>query len=105
MTEIKQFVEFVAKSLVEHPGDIHITEVDGEDGKTRVLELKCHPDDVGQIIGRNGRTIKALRTLLVTAAARTGVRAVLEIADGEGDYADAGPEEAAAEDAAASDGI
>lgn len=79
---MKQFVEFVAKSLVEHPGDVHITEVDGEDGKTRVLELKCHPDDVGQIIGRSGRTIKALRTLLVTAAARTGVRAVLEIADG-----------------------
>ncbi|MBN1919242.1 MAG: KH domain-containing protein [Verrucomicrobia bacterium] len=99
---MKQFIEFVVKSLVEHPGDVQITEANGEDGKTRVLELKCHPDDVGQIIGRNGRTIKALRTLLVTAAARTGMRAVLELADGEADYADAGADETA-EDAVASD--
>ena len=90
MTEMKKFIEFVAKSLVEHPGEVQTTEADGEDGKTRVLELRCHPDDIGQLIGRSGRTIKALRTLLVTAAARTGTRAVLEVADGGEDAAEGG---------------
>lgn len=81
---MKAFIELVARSLVAHPDDVVITEAEGEDGTTRVLQLQCHKDDLGQIIGRGGRTIKALRTLLVTAAARSGVRAVLEVANGEG---------------------
>jgi predicted RNA-binding protein YlqC (UPF0109 family) len=84
VTEMKAFIELAAKSLVAHPDEVVITEAEGEDGTTRVLELRCAKDDLGQIIGRGGRTIKALRTLLVTAAARTGVRAVLEVANGEG---------------------
>jgi predicted RNA-binding protein YlqC (UPF0109 family) len=81
VTEMKAFIEFVTKSLVDHPDHVQIAEAEGDDEKTLVLELHCNPDDVGKIIGRNGRTIKALRTLLVTAAAKHGLRAVLEIAD------------------------
>ena len=81
MTEMKEFIEFVAKSLVDHPDEVQVAEVEGEDEKTRILELRCNKDDVGKIIGRNGRTIQALRTLLVTAAAKHGVRAVREILD------------------------
>jgi len=81
VTEMKAFIEYVAKTLADHPDKVQITEVEGDDGTTRVLELQCHEDDVGRIIGRNGRTIKALRTLLTTAAARNNIRAVLEIAE------------------------
>jgi len=77
---MKTFIEYVAKTLADHPDQVQITEVEGDDGSTRVLELRCHEDDVGRIIGRNGRTIKALRALLTTAAARNDIRAVLEIA-------------------------
>ena len=80
MTEMKTFIEYVAKTLADHSDKVQITEVEGDDGSTRVLELRCHEDDVGRIIGRNGRTIKALRALLTTAAARNDIRAVLEIA-------------------------
>jgi predicted RNA-binding protein YlqC (UPF0109 family) len=81
VTDMKAFIEFVAKGLVDHPDQVQIAEAQGDDEKTLVLELRCNPDDVGKIIGRNGRTIKALRTLLVTAAARAGARAALEIAE------------------------
>ncbi len=81
MDEMKRFIEFVAKSLVDHPDEVQVAESDGEDGKTLVLELRCNKDDVGRIIGRGGRTIKALRTLLVTAAAKHDTHAALEIVD------------------------
>lgn len=80
MTEMKAFIEYVAKTLADHPDSVQITEAEGDDGTTHILELQCHEDDIGRIIGRNGRTIKALRTLLTTAAARNNIRAVLEIA-------------------------
>ena len=76
---MKQFIEFVAKGLVDYPDEVQVSEAEGE--KTLILELRCNKEDVGKIIGRGGRTIKALRTLLVTAAAKHGVRAVLEILD------------------------
>jgi len=79
VTEMKAFIEFVAKTLVDHPDEVEVSEIEGE--KARVFELRCNKEDVGKIIGRNGRTIKALRTLLVTAAAKHDVRAVLEILD------------------------
>jgi predicted RNA-binding protein YlqC (UPF0109 family) len=79
MTEMKQFIEFVVKSVVDHPNEVSVTEAESD--QTLILELRCNKEDAGKIIGRGGRTIKALRTLLVTAGAKQGVRAVLELVD------------------------
>ena len=76
---MKELVEYIVRALVDHPDDIRITEVDGE--RTVVLELRCHPDDVGKVIGKSGKTVGAIRTLLSTAAARKNRRAMLEVAE------------------------
>ncbi len=76
---MKDLVEHIARSLVDHPDDVRVTEVDGE--KTVVFELRCHPDDLGKVIGKGGKTIGAIRMLLTTAAARQGRRAMLEVVD------------------------
>lgn len=74
---IKELIEYLTRSLVDHPDDVKVHVIEGE--KTMVLELRVHPNDMGQIIGKNGRTAKAVRTLLNAAATKVGVRAVLEI--------------------------
>lgn len=76
---MRELIEFVAKKLVDHPEDIEITEVDGE--RTVVFELRCNPSDIGKVIGKSGKTVGALRTLLGTVAARQKRRAVLEVVD------------------------
>ena len=76
---MKDLVEHIVRSLVDHPDDVRVTEVDGE--KTVVFELRCHPDDLGKVIGKGGKTIGAIRMLLTTAAARQGRRAMLEVVD------------------------
>jgi len=76
---MKDLVEHIARSLVDHADDVRVTEVDGE--KTVVFELRCHPDDLGKVIGKGGKTIGAIRMLLTTAAARQGRRAMLEVVD------------------------
>lgn len=77
VSEMKEFVEFIAKSLVDHPDEVEVKRIDGE--KTVVFELRVNKSDIGKIIGKNGRTIRAIRTLLTTTAAKHGQRAVLEI--------------------------
>jgi len=77
VTGLKDFIEFVAKNLVDYPEEVEVSQIDGE--KTTIFELKVNKEDIGKIIGKGGRTIKALRTLLVTTAAKNGIRAVLEI--------------------------
>jgi len=74
---LKDLIEFITRSLVDHPEDVTVQVVEGE--KTMVLELRVHPNDMGQIIGKNGRTAKAVRTLLNAAGTKIGIRAVLEI--------------------------
>jgi hypothetical protein len=74
---MKELVEFVAKALVDHPEAVEVREVEGE--KTTIIELKVADDDVGKVIGRQGRTARALRTVLAAAATRVRKRAVLEI--------------------------
>lgn len=74
---MKQFVEFIAKALVDSPDDVHVHEVEGE--RTTVYELRVGEGDLGKVIGKGGQTAKALRILLAAAAARKGKRAVLEI--------------------------
>ena len=76
---MKELVEYVARALVDHPDDVTVVVVEGE--RTKVLELSVHPDDMGQVIGKQGRTAKAIRTLLSAAATKENVRAVLEIVE------------------------
>ncbi len=70
---------YVAKSLVDHPDDVTVTAVE-DDGET-VLELRVHPDDMGKVIGKRGRTAKAIRTMVKAAATREGTNASVEIVE------------------------
>jgi predicted RNA-binding protein YlqC (UPF0109 family) len=74
---MKEFVEFVVKALVDNPEQVDVKEVDGE--RVVVFELRLNQGDIGKIIGKSGRTITAIRTLLTSAAAKQGKRAMLEI--------------------------
>lgn len=74
---MKALVEFIAKSLVDHPEEVQVNEVEGE--QTSVLELKVAKEDLGKVIGRQGRTARAIRTILGAASIRSNKRTVLEI--------------------------
>lgn len=76
MTE--EVLEFVTKEIVDHPDDVRITTVDEGEGEY-TLELRVHPEDMGKIIGKRGRTAKALRTMVKAAATREGTSATVEI--------------------------
>jgi uncharacterized protein len=76
---MQAFLEYIVKGLVEHPGDVTVTPVDREG--TTVYELRLHPQDVGKIIGRQGMTINAIRSLLLAGSARKGLRCTLEIVE------------------------
>jgi predicted RNA-binding protein YlqC (UPF0109 family) len=76
---MKDLVEYIVRTLVDHPEDVKITEVDGE--RTVIFELRCHADDVGKVIGKSGKTVGAIRTLLSTVAARQNKRAMLEVVE------------------------
>ena len=73
----RELVEYVAKSLVDDPDSVTVTEV--EDAEGTVIELHVAEDDMGKVIGRNGSVAKALRTLLKVTAARDGEPVSLEI--------------------------
>lgn len=76
---MKEFLEFVAKHLVDDPGAVQVL----QDTKEERLVFKLHvaPGDVGKVIGKMGRTAHAMRTLLAAVAAKEGRRAILEIED------------------------
>jgi len=74
---LKELVEYIAKALVDHPEQVNVNEVDGE--KTTILELSVAEDDLGKVIGKGGRTARAMRTILSAAATKANKRAVLEI--------------------------
>ncbi len=76
---MKELIEYVVKTLVDHPDEVRIAEIEGE--KTIVFELRCNPEDVGKVIGKSGKTVGALRTLLSTVAARQNRRAMLEVVE------------------------
>jgi len=76
---LQTYVRTVLTELVDHPEDIKLTELAG--AKSVVFELRCHQDDVGKVIGKNGKTISAVRTLIGTAAARQGLRALIEVVE------------------------
>ncbi len=76
---MKQILENIAKALVDAPNEVQITEVDGD--KTVIFELRCNAKDVGKIIGKSGKTVGAMRTILNSMAAKQGRKAVLEVVD------------------------
>jgi predicted RNA-binding protein YlqC (UPF0109 family) len=76
---MKDFVLYIARALAEHPQELSVTEIRGR--QTSILELRSSPKDLGRLIGRSGKTIGALRTLLSNLAARQNRRAILEVAE------------------------
>ena len=73
----KELVEFIARSLVDNPDQVAVRESEGDQGS--VLELSVSRDDLGKIIGKQGRTARAIRTILGAVSAKTKKRVVLEI--------------------------
>ncbi len=74
---LKELIEFIAKALVDKPDEVHVEQVSGE--QTIVLELRVAKDDLGKVIGKQGRTVKAMRSLLSAASSKLKKRADLEI--------------------------
>ncbi len=74
---MREFVEYIVKSIVDNPGQVEVNEVQGS--RTTVYELRVAQSDLGKVIGKGGQTAKSIRTILAAAAARQGKRAVLEI--------------------------
>jgi len=74
---LKELVEFMAKALVDSPEQVKVAEIEGE--KTSVIELSVAKDDLGKVIGKQGRTARAMRTILSAASTKVKKRAVLEI--------------------------
>ena len=74
---MKALIEYIAKSLVDNPEEVQVSEVEGE--QTTVLELKVAKEDLGKVIGKQGRTARAMRTILGAASTKMKKRAVLEI--------------------------
>jgi predicted RNA-binding protein YlqC (UPF0109 family) len=77
MEDLKEIVSFIAKALVDDPEEVEVEVVEGE--KTVIVELSVAPSDLGKVIGKDGRTARALRTLLAATSAKHEKRAVLEI--------------------------
>ncbi len=75
--QLRELIEFLTQALVDKPDEVVVTEVAGE--KTTVYELRVGEGDLGKVIGKHGRTIRAIRTVLSAAATKQNKRAVLEI--------------------------
>ena len=78
---MKDFVAYIVKNLVDYPDQVKITEIAGT--HTVILELSVEKSDIGKIIGKRGKTINAIRTLLMSVASRNGIRVNLEILEEE----------------------
>jgi len=74
---MKELIEYIAKSIVNSPDDVVVTEEENEQGIT--LKLQVADDDKGRVIGKQGRIAEAMRTLVRVKAAKAGTRAILEI--------------------------
>jgi predicted RNA-binding protein YlqC (UPF0109 family) len=74
---VKQLVETVCKALVDNPDQVTVTQIDGE--QTTILELRVHQSDLGKVIGKQGRTARAMRTILAAAGMKQKRRYNLEI--------------------------
>jgi len=77
MIEMKELIEYIAKVLVDNPEEVKVTELQGE--QTSVIELRVAKEDLGKVIGKQGRTARAIRTILGAASTKLKKRSVLEI--------------------------
>ncbi|PJZ69541.1 RNA-binding protein [Leptospira perolatii] len=76
---MEELIRYIVTSLVDHPEEISVTEIEGEE--QTVLELRVSPKDVGKVIGKNGRIAKSLRAILTAASVKAGKNFSLEIID------------------------
>ncbi|MCZ7592868.1 MAG: KH domain-containing protein [Kiritimatiellae bacterium] len=76
---MKEFVIETLRWFVEHPDDLRVSSLDGE--RTVLMEVRCHPDDIGKVIGKSGKVIQSLRILASALAAKDNRRAVLEVVE------------------------
>ncbi|MBP3915262.1 MAG: KH domain-containing protein [Clostridium celatum] len=76
---MKDLVEIIAKSLVDNPNEVHVNEIQGE--QDLILELRVAPEDMGKVIGKQGRVAKAIRTVVKAAALNENQKVVVEIID------------------------
>lgn len=76
---MESLITFLVRALVDHPDQVELSSTEAEGA--RVFELKVAPEDIGKVIGRDGRTVNAIRTLLSAAAQKQGLKARLEIKD------------------------
>ncbi|MEM7390738.1 MAG: KH domain-containing protein [Verrucomicrobiota bacterium] len=76
---MRELVECIIKTLVDHPKDIELTAVEGE--KTSIYELRLNQEDIGKVIGKSGKTVAAIRGLLTAVAARHGRKATFEVVE------------------------
>jgi predicted RNA-binding protein YlqC (UPF0109 family) len=74
---MKELIEYIAKALVDNPDQVQVSEVTGD--QTSVLELKVAKEDLGKVIGKQGRSARAMRTILSAASTKIKKRTVLEI--------------------------
>ncbi|UCF86113.1 MAG: KH domain-containing protein [Desulfobacteraceae bacterium] len=74
---MKDLIAYIAKALVDKPEEVEVTEIEGE--QTSVIELKVAKEDLGKVIGKQGRTARAMRTILSAASTKINKRSVLEI--------------------------
>lgn len=79
---MKEFVAYIVKNLVDYPDKVVIKEIGGT--QTLIIELSVEKSDIGKIIGKKGKTINAIRTLLMSVASRNGIRVNLEILEENG---------------------
>jgi uncharacterized protein len=76
---IKDLVQYIAQAMVDNPGEVSVSEIEGN--QTTVLELKVAKNDLGKVIGKQGRNAQAIRTILSAVSAKTKKRVVLEIVE------------------------
>jgi hypothetical protein len=74
---MKDLINYIAQALVDHPEQVSVNEVEGD--QTSVLELRVAKEDIGKVIGKQGRTARAMRTIINAASAKIKKRVVLEI--------------------------
>ncbi len=74
---MKELIEYIAKVLVDNPDEVRVTELEGK--QTSVIELRVAKEDLGKVIGKQGRTARAMRTILGAASTKLKKRSVLEI--------------------------
>jgi predicted RNA-binding protein YlqC (UPF0109 family) len=80
---VKEVLEYVARAIVDEPDAVEVTEVEGE--RSVILQLRVAQDDMGKVIGKRGRTVRAIRSLVRAAGSREGVNPLVEIVEDEHD--------------------